>query len=79
MRPAHVEHLQRHAAKLLAAGSLLAADDNAAIGSLIIFDSDDQTEVDAFLVADPYAKGGLFQTVEVQSWRKVFLDDKPAG
>jgi uncharacterized protein YciI len=74
LRPAHIEHLDRHAARLLAAGPLLGEDGGTPCGSLIVLDTEDRAEVDAFVAADPYTKGGLFAEVEIRPWRKVFLD-----
>ncbi|MEK0083853.1 YciI family protein [Benzoatithermus flavus] len=79
LRPAHLEHLTRHAAKLLAAGPMLAEDGTTPVGSMIVLDSDDRAEVDAFIDADPYTKGGLFETVTVRPWRKVFLAGARTG
>jgi uncharacterized protein len=72
-RPAHLEHLDRHAAKLLAGGAVLADDGATPVGSLIVFDSDDRVEVEAFLAADPFTKAGLFASVSIHPWRKVFF------
>jgi uncharacterized protein YciI len=72
-RPAHLQHLDRHAAKLLAAGAVLADDGATPIGSLIVYDSDDRAEVEAFLAADPFSRAGLFGTVSIHPWRKVFF------
>ena len=76
LRAAHLEYLTRHAAKLLAAGAFMAEDGTTPIGSLLIVDGTDRAEVDAFLAADPYSKGGLFESVTVAPWRKVFLDGR---
>ena len=76
LRPAHVAHLDRHAARLHAAGAMLEADGQSPCGSMIVLDTDDRAEVDAFLEADPYTAGGLFAEVEVRPWRRVFLDGR---
>jgi len=73
LRPVHLEHLDRHAARLLAAGPLLDEDGATPCGSLIVLDTDHRAEVDAFVAADPYTTGGLFAEVEIRPWRKVFL------
>jgi uncharacterized protein YciI len=73
LRPAHLEHLERHAAKLLAAGAMLAEDGTSAVGSLILFDSEDRAAVEMFLAADSFTAAGLFESVEIRPWRKVFL------
>ena len=72
-RPAHLEHLDRFAAKLLAGGAILADDGATPVGSLIVFDSEDRAEVEAFLAADPFTRAGLFASVSVYPWRKVFF------
>jgi hypothetical protein len=72
-RPAHLDHLNRHAAKLLAGGAVLADDGTTPVGSLIVYDSEDRAEVEAFLAADPFSKAGLFASVSIYPWRKVFF------
>jgi uncharacterized protein len=77
-RPAHLEHLERSAGRLLAGGAVLADDGATPVGSLIVFDSEDRAEVDAFLAADPFTKAGLFASVAIYPWRKVFFAGKRA-
>ncbi|MGD9507944.1 MAG: YciI family protein [Geminicoccaceae bacterium] len=72
-RPEHLEHLDRYAAKLLAGGAIFADDGKTPIGSLIIFDSEDRAEVEAFMAADPFSKVNLFSSMTIHPWRKVFL------
>ena len=43
------------------------------VGSLIVFDSEDRAEVEAFVAADPFTKAGLFASVSIYPWRKVFF------
>ena len=71
-RPAHAEHLKAHNDQLLLAGPLLSDDGSAMIGSLLVVEMQDRAAVDRFLAADPYTKAGLFQSVAVRSFRKVF-------
>lgn len=72
-RPAHLEHLDRYAPKLLAGGAIFAEDGKTPIGSLIIFDSEDRAEVEAFMAADPFSKVDLFASMTIYPWRKVFV------
>lgn len=76
LRPAHLDYLARHTAKLLAAGPLLEEAGGTPSGSLIILDTEDRAEVEAFLAADPYTGGGLFESINVIPWRTVFLGGK---
>jgi uncharacterized protein YciI len=70
-REAHVAHLRRQGAQLVAAGPLLSDDGQTMIGSLIIVDFADKATLEAFVRDDPYAKAGLFQSVSVKPWKKV--------
>ena len=72
-RPAHLEHLDRYAPKLLAGGAIFAEDGKTPIGSLIIFDSEDRAEVETFMAADPFSNVDLFASMTIYPWRKVFV------
>jgi uncharacterized protein YciI len=72
-RPTHIEHLN----KLNAEGTLKIAgpfldDDGKPCGSLIIIEAESKEAARAFADADPYAKAGLFESVEVQAYNWVF-------
>lgn len=71
-RPAHVEFLKTNVDKIVLAGPLLTEDRTGMIGSLLVLNFTDRAEVEAFLAADPYAKAGLFESVAVQPFKKVF-------
>lgn len=51
------------------AGPLL--DGDAMIGSLVILDVEDLSAAQAWADNDPYAKAGLFKSVELIPWKKV--------
>ena len=51
------------------AGPLL--DGDAMIGSLIILEVEDMAAAQAWADNDPYAKAGLFQSVDLIAWKKV--------
>tara|TARA_R110002050_G_scaffold102235_1_gene210728 strand:- start:435 stop:719 length:285 start_codon:yes stop_codon:yes gene_type:complete len=74
-RPAHVEFLKAHADKIVAAGPLLSDDGEGMIGSTLILEFDDRAEAESWAAADPYAKAGLFQSVDIRPWKKVFPAD----
>ena len=40
-------------------------------GSLVVLDVADMAEAEAWAAADPYAKAGLFASVELVPWKKV--------
>lgn len=74
-RPAHLAYIEAHLDLVIVAGPILADDGTTPVGSLLILADDSRDAVEAFAAADPYAKAGLFATVTIRPWRKVF----PAG
>lgn len=77
-RPAHVAHLEALNAdkKLAFAGPFLDAEGKPN-GSLVVVEAPDAAAAEALAAADPYAKAGLFESVEVRPWNWVF--NKPAA
>ncbi len=69
-RPAHLAYLNGLGAKVKAGGALLSADRADVIGSMLILEGDDQAAIAAMLADDPYAKAGLFASVDVKPWRQ---------
>jgi hypothetical protein len=69
-REAHLAHIRNAGRAIVGAGPFL---DEAGemCGSLVIYDGRDRTEAEAWAAADPYAKAGLFRSVEIRPWRKV--------
>lgn len=72
-RVAHLDYLEAHKPQVLAAGPLLAepVEGSTMIGSLLILDVPDRAAADVFAAEDPYAKAGLFESVNIHPWRKV--------
>ncbi|MBD8892028.1 YciI-like protein [Roseibium litorale] len=66
-RPAHIEFLKGLGDSLKAAGPFLDDDGNMA-GSLVIVDAADKAAAQAIADRDPYAKAGLFASVEIRAW-----------
>ena len=79
VRPEHLAYLDAHKARLLAAGALLADDGKAGFGSVLIYDSDDRAEAEAFAQGDPFAKAGLFATTAIHRWRKAYFNGVQAS
>lgn len=69
-RPAHLAFLEAHAARIKLGGPLLDAEEGP-IGSLLILETADISSAKALLDEDPYAKAGLFASVEVKPFRRV--------
>ena len=72
-RPPHVEWLNglNASGTLAFAGPFLDADGKPD-GSLVVVKAETIEEAKAISAADPYAKAGLFASVEVRAWNWVF-------
>ena len=72
-RPAHVEFLTglNKDGKLAFAGPLLDADGKPN-GTLAVVEAETMEEARALSEADPYAKAGLFASVDIRPWNWVF-------
>ncbi|ODN70407.1 YciI family protein [Methylobrevis pamukkalensis] len=68
-RPAHVAFLKANAEKFPIAGPFVSDDGASMTGSLLIVEIEDRAALDALLAEDPYAKAGLFETVEIRPWK----------
>lgn len=77
-RPAHVEHLNDLNSRgiLKLAGPML-GDDGKPMGSILIFETDTLEAAQELAASDPFAKAGLFESVEVRAWNWTF--NPPAG
>ena len=68
-RAAHLEHIDTSGV-VFQAGPLL-DDDGGMCGSLVILDVETMAQAQEWADADPYAKAGLFENVELVAWKKV--------
>ncbi|SFJ26844.1 YciI family protein [Jannaschia pohangensis] len=68
-RDAHVAYLKSNAA-VLQAGPFLNGQGEMC-GSLIILDTEDRSQAEAFAASDPYALAGLFEDVRIEAWNRV--------
>ncbi|KFI33815.1 hypothetical protein CG51_10460 [Haematobacter missouriensis] len=66
-RPAHLAYLGE--SKVAFAGPFIV--DGSPVGSLVVIEADDLAAAETWAANDPYAKAGLFETVEIHEWRKV--------
>ena len=41
------------------------------VGSLVVIEVDTRAEAEDWAASDPYAKAGLFDSVEIRAWNKV--------
>jgi uncharacterized protein YciI len=73
-RTEHLTYLDANKHKLLAAGAKSDEDGEGGYGGVILVDTDDRAEAEAFIQNDPFTKAGLFSGIEVVRWRKAFFN-----
>ena len=74
LRDAHLAYLNANLDKLLAAGAVIDDDGTGGHGGILIVDTDERAEAEAFAADDPFTKAGLFESVTVTRWRKAFFN-----
>ena len=75
-RAEHLDYLTGHQDKLLAAGAQVDDAGEGGYGGIIIVDTENRAEAEAFIRDDPFTRAGLFAGIEVVRWRKAFFDGK---
>ena len=68
-RDAHLAYIEATGVVAMAGPLLDEAGEMA--GSLVVLDVDDMAAAEAWAAGDPYAKAGLFASVELTAWKKV--------
>lgn len=76
VRNAHLAYLDAHVDRLLAAGALISDDGTGGHGGILLVDTDERKEAEAFIANDPFTKAGLFEKVTVTRWRKAYFDGR---
>ena len=77
VRPDHLKHLESLGPALKAAGPFT-DDDGKPSGSLVIIEAADRATAKAIAEADPYAKAGLFASVEIRPWKWLIRNPETA-
>ena len=67
---AHKAYLGSAPVKIVISGPLLAEDGETMIGSLFLIEADSKEAVVAFNAADPFAKAGIWERVEIHPFLK---------
>lgn len=71
-RAAHVQFLNANSAKISFGGPLKEAVDGPSTGALLVLDCDSFDEADAIIKADPFYRGGVYESVSVRAFKQVF-------
>jgi len=69
-REAHLAFLNGLSDRLFLAGPFLGEDGSTMVGTLLIIDCEDMAAARTLAASDPYAKAGLFSSVDIKPWRK---------
>ncbi|MAZ46878.1 MAG: hypothetical protein CMM98_04805 [Rickettsiales bacterium] len=70
-RDLHLEYLKKLKNRLILAGPILNKADKPK-GSVLILKFQNRVELNNFLKNDPYAKVGLFETIKIEIFKRVF-------
>jgi uncharacterized protein YciI len=76
VRDEHLKYLDAHLHLLLAAGALTDDEGKGGHGGILIVDTEDRKQAEAFIAGDPFTKAGLFEKVTVARWRKAYFDKR---
>ena len=71
-RAAHVEFLNANAGRIAYGGPLKNAADGPSTGALIILNCASRQEAEAIAAADPFFRGGVYESVSVRAFKQVF-------
>ena len=75
IRPAHLRYLDSTKHLLIACGAKL-DEDGVATGSLYLVDVETRAEAEEYIAGDPFAQADMFREVQIERWRKAFVDGK---
>ena len=64
----HRQYLAEHADAFIVRGPLLSDDGTEWQGSAMLVEMRDRASVDAFATAEPFARAGLFDSIEIHDW-----------
>jgi len=74
-RAAHQEFLQKNSRRIVFGGPLKNAPEGASTGALIVVDCTSRKEAEDFIAGDPFYRGGVYESVAVRAFKKVFPQD----
>lgn len=74
LRPTRLAWLDANQRRLLAAGGMVDDHNRHVHGGLIIIDVKDRAEAERFAEEDPFTAAGLYDSVKIVRWRRVFFD-----
>ncbi len=70
-REAHLAFLKEQAASVRLGGPFLSEDGGKMVGSMLVIEAADLAAARAWAAGDPYAKAGVFESVDIRPWKAV--------
>tara|TARA_B100000029_G_scaffold141397_1_gene136574 strand:+ start:811 stop:1107 length:297 start_codon:yes stop_codon:yes gene_type:complete len=67
-REIHLDYLESKGDQLRLGGRTTTSDGESATGSILVVDVESLAEAEAFANNDPFAKAGMFKSVEIRPW-----------
>lgn len=74
LRAQRIAWLKENQHILLAAGGKVDEQNRHVHGGLLIVDVEDKAEAERFANADPFVPAGLYKSIEITRWRRVFFN-----
>jgi uncharacterized protein len=71
-RAAHQKFLNENSSRIVFGGPLKNTPDGASTGALIVVDCATREEAEALIGADPFYRGGVYESVAVRAFKQVF-------
>ena len=71
-RAAHQKFLDENSKKILYGGPLKSTPEGPSTGALLMVDCATRDEAQALIAADPFYRGGVYESVAVRAFKKVF-------
>lgn len=71
-RADHLKFLSENSNRILFGGPLKSTPDGPSTGALIVIDCATREEAEAFIGADPFHRGGVYESVAVRAFKQVF-------
>jgi uncharacterized protein YciI len=68
LRKAHMTYLSALGSRIKVGGAML-NDEEQPLGSLLVIEAKDRSSIQALVDADPFAKAGVFERVDIRPWR----------
>lgn len=80
VRPQHLENIQnvKKTGSVICAGGIL-NDDKKPIGSVLVMEYETKEQLDDYLQNEPYVKAGVWQTIKVEPFNTVIVQDEMIG